>query len=191
MARIETVEEFAAGATPAQAAVFAVACAERAAAILFWVVSQDDRADDLDVYKSALDVLWGSGEPMPEQAAAARERIVGLQELTVGDEATGARAFAYQAAVALYTALGVYAEGRERTIMGCSSTLRNFAFRLGRRCGADLLTDESESQLRDVADLTKTVDQGLRQAELVRERSVVVGRHWLALASERFGRNPA
>lgn len=185
MVRSETVEEFASDAPPAQAALFVAACAERAAAVLLWVVSLDGRAADLDTYTRVLDSLWSAERLTSEDARAARERVTGFKELTVGDEATGAHAFAYQGAVALYTALGVHVEAGERSVMGCSSALRNFAFRLGRRCNVELLSGEHAEQLRDVADLTAATDASMWTVQL-RERSRAVGRRWLGVAVERF-----
>ncbi|MFJ9628912.1 hypothetical protein ACIRU8_14550 [Streptomyces sp. NPDC101175] len=186
MARIETVEEFAREATHSQAGAFAAACAERAVAILFWVVSADGRTVDLDNYKSALDSLWVPERAGPDEIDEKREKILGMQELVVGDEASGVHAFAYQGAVALYTALEVCVREKERVLLDCSSALRNYAFRLGRRCGVDLLTGEDELQLRDVADLSAVAgDKGVSMS--LRRRSAAEGRRWLALATDRFG----
>ncbi|MFJ4409850.1 hypothetical protein [Streptomyces sp. NPDC088910] len=166
--------EFARSATREQAAVFGAACAERAAAILFWVVAGDGRTADLEAYAKELEALW-----TPGTLTEGRGRIEGMRELVEGDGASGARAFAYQGAVALHTAMGA------EPVLGCSSVLRDMAFRLGRRCGADLLTGEDETQRRDIADLTSGAADGA-----IRERSREAGRRWLALAAGQFGGRP-
>jgi hypothetical protein len=184
---MEDLEEFVRGVDSVQAAAFAVACAERAAPILFWVVSADGRTDDLETYKSALDALWSPGSFTSKQFREKRERIAVMQELAIGDDVIGARAFAYQGAVALHTALGVPAGLGARFLTDCSSTLRNFAFRLERRCNTRLLDEEDEAQRRDIAALSAIVGAGeVRMTEL-RERSAALGRKRLALAVERFG----
>lgn len=187
MAGIETLEEFVRNATSGQAAAFAAACAERATPILFWVVSADDRAADLEMYVSTLDALWSPESFTSEQFREKREGIAAMRELAVGDDVTGARAFAYQGAVALYASLGVHAGLEARALHDCSSTLRNFAFRLERRCKARLLDEEDDIQRRDIADLSAVDGDGDVQMTEVRERSAALGRKWLALAVEQFG----
>lgn len=187
MARIETVDEFARGAGFAQAVAFSAACVERASAILLWVVSGVERVDDHEFYVSALDDLWMFERFTPEQFEARREQLTGIQELVHGDDVSGASAFAYQGAVALYSALGVFAGGREKAVLDCSSTLRNFAFRLGRRCGVDLLTAEDEAQRQDIAFLNALLDKQNPQLVELREKSAEIGRKRLVLAIERFG----
>jgi hypothetical protein len=185
LAGIETIEEFVQDATRAQAAGFGASCAERAVSILFWVVSEDGRTSDLEAYTGALETLWKYSEVA---ASELRERQVGimkLRELTVGDDVSGARAFAYQGAVTLYTALEVCAGGD--AIRDCSSTLRNFSFRLGRRCGVELLPGEDQVQYQDATDL---ISDSADQPELMgrlRERSAAIGRSWLALAVQHLG----
>ncbi|MYS21867.1 MULTISPECIES: hypothetical protein [unclassified Streptomyces] len=187
MAGIENLEEFVRSAASVQAVAFAAACTERAAPILFWVVSADGRTSDLETYASALDVLWSPNNLTSEQFIERRERIVLMQELAVGDDVIGARAFAYQGAVALHTALGVPAGLGGTVLHDCSSTLRNFSFRLERRCNTRLLDEEDEIQRQDIADLTAVDGDADAQLMEQRQRAAALGRKWLALAVERFG----
>ncbi|GHF16534.1 hypothetical protein E5082_15105 [Streptomyces griseoluteus] len=122
-----------------------------------------------------------------EQFREKRKGIAAKRELALGDDVTGARAFAYQGAVALYTALGAPAGLGAGVLRDCSSTLRNSSFRLERRCNARLLDEEDDIQRRDIADLSTVAGSGDVQRTELRERSAVVGRKWLDLAVERFG----
>jgi hypothetical protein len=188
LATIQTLDEFIGFASASQATVFAAACVERVAPLLFWEVSRQDRSADLGTYREILELLW---EPRSTEADTSRVRdaLERLPELTNGDEAVRAAAFAYQAALAFHAALAP-ASAPGTKVKECSSVLRNYAFRLGRRCGGtDLLAPEDEAQRADIGDLTRVEESAMRSADFragVRGRSAAHGRHSLAVAVSHF-----
>jgi hypothetical protein len=184
----ERLDGFLADASTEQAALFGAACVERACGILFWVVSKEGRESDAEVYSAALDDLWR--EPLELPAAAGRtwssSDIEALRELTLGDEAVREAAFALHAAIAMRAALK-FLESRDTSwINDCSLTLRNHAFRLGRRVGAELRPGEEEQQALDIEEIRgSAADLGVVHDRL-RERAQRIARSRLDLAVERY-----
>ncbi|MFI1101119.1 hypothetical protein [Streptomyces melanogenes] len=182
MAGIENLDDFVGSASLAQAAAFSAACAERASSVLFWVVAGESRDADLDFYRHVLETLWNG--PADVDHAALRRELEQLPELTRGDELTGAAAFAYQGALALHAALSLHAEQNVSVVRECSSVSRNYAFRLGRRCGADLLPEEDRIQGEEMSRLLAGTAEECAPA--MRADSAAVGRERLAVAVSYF-----
>jgi hypothetical protein len=157
------------------------------APLLFWEVSRHDRSADLDTYRETLDLLWDPHHT-DEGISRARDALERLPELVNGDEAVRVAAFAYQAAVAFHAALAPGSAAGTK-VKECSSVLRNYAFRLGRRCDVDLLSREDEAQRVDIEDITRMEESGAMPGDVmaaVRSRSAARGRESLAVAVSHF-----
>jgi hypothetical protein len=182
----DSVKGFLAEAGQAQAALFAAACAERAAGILYWVVSQQGRADDLEFYSRALEHLWRAGRASDSEIPVSG-RIESMRELLVGDEATGAAASALYGAIAMRSALLYLETGDSKWVADCSVVLEGHAFRLGRRSGVSLVESEYAEQLADIRDI---MARGVDFEELshrLRERALRTGRARLEIAVRSYG----
>lgn len=187
MAGIGQLEEFLEQASVTQAAVFGAACVERACGILFWVVARDDRLSDLDLYRSALDQIWTPEAERSTPGRVSSKMIEGLRELTVGDEAVRAAAFALHGAVAMRSALRFGELGDVSLIRDCSLTVRNHAFRLGKRLGTDLRPEEEAEQECDLEEIRRISPTDLGAISQIRDRARGVARSRLELAVERYG----
>jgi hypothetical protein len=187
LAGIKTLEEFIASASAPQAAAFAASCGARVAPLLFWEVSRYDRSADLDTYRETLDLLWDPHHT-DEDISRARNALERLPELVNGDEAVRVAAFAYQAAVAFHAALAPGSAAGTK-VKECSSVLRNYAFRLSRRCDVDLLSPEDEAQRVDIEDIAPIGESAVMPADVlaaVRGRAAARGRESLAVAVSHF-----
>ncbi|MEV0807804.1 hypothetical protein [Micromonospora sp. NPDC050200] len=146
-------DEFSDIASIEQAAVFGAACAERAIGVLFWVVSEDDRRDDLDRYHEALEMLWNPVVGDPSRYSSMHQVLEGMREMSVGDELSGPAAHALHAVVVLHSALGILAEESVAAMEECSMAARNSAFRIESRTGSRLLSLEERCQAEDIDSL--------------------------------------
>jgi hypothetical protein len=174
------IEEFLAVATPQQAALAGAACCERASGILFWVVSSSGRADELETYRAALDFIWtdpAAGVPGSPVPAAAIEH---MHELVIGDEATGAAAFAFYSAIAIHAMLKFREAPGLPLVKECLMTGRSQASFLGRRTDSDVLAEEEASLEHDIGRILQGPDPEL-PAEL-RARARRVARERLEVA---------
>lgn len=169
-------DEFSGIASIEQAAFFGAACAERASGVLFWVVSEDDRRDDLDRYHEALEMLWNPVVSDPSRYSSMRQILEGMREMDVGDELSGPAAHALNAVVVLHSALRVLVEGPAPAMEECSMAARNSAFRIESRTGHRLLSVEERCQAEDIDDLL--VEEGV---DKIRDKARRQGRERLEL----------
>ncbi|MEU5941933.1 hypothetical protein ABZ807_22730 [Micromonospora sp. NPDC047548] len=146
-------DEFSKIASIEQASLFSAACAERASGILFWVVSEGDRSDDLDRYREALEMLWNPAPGDPSRYSSARHALEGMREMRVGDELEGPSAHALHGVVILHSALRTLAEESAAALEECSMAGRNSAFRIESRTGHRLLSEEERCQAEDIESL--------------------------------------
>jgi hypothetical protein len=146
-------DEFSGIASTEQAAFFGAACAERVCGVLFWVVSEDNRLDDLDRYHGALEMLWNPVVGDPSRYSSMRQILEGMREMSVGDELSGPAAHALHAVVVLHSALGMLAEGSLAAMEQCSMAARNSAFRIESRTNRRLLSVEERCQAEDIDSL--------------------------------------
>ncbi|MGW5672094.1 hypothetical protein [Micromonospora sp. NPDC003776] len=164
-----------------EAALFAAACAERASGILFWVVSEDGRHDDLDQYHEALELLWAPVTADSLRYAVAAHVLEGLREMRVGDELIGPDAHALHAVVVLHSALRLVAEGSVSAVTQCSVAAQNAAFRIEARTGHHLLSAEERCQARDIGRLL--ADESV---DTIRDNARRHGRDRLALVYAHY-----
>ncbi|OAH14148.1 hypothetical protein [Streptomyces jeddahensis] len=184
----ERLDGFLASASVEQAALFGAACVERACGILFWVVSKGERTRDWEIYSNALDELWRQSHGSEGGVSPVRSvDIEGLKELTLGDEAVREAAFALHGAIAMHAALKFLETYDVSWVEDCSLTLRNHAFRLGRRVGAELVPGEEEQQALDIAEIRRCTEIDAELANKLRERARGVARSRLQLTVARYG----
>lgn len=173
-------------ASSAQAALFTAACAERAAGILFWVVSREGRDDDLGMYASTLDLLWDPDITRSAAGALTSNTVEAMQELAIGDTATGPAAAALPGAVVMRSALLFRETGDTEWARDCSKVLEGHAFRLGRRASRPILDDEQREQAADISAIAGSGDRGSAVGALVRERARRVARLRLEIALDAY-----
>lgn len=142
-------DKFTTIASSGQAALFSAACAERASAVLFWVVSEDGRHDDLARYHEALEMLWDPALGKSSRYSATRRVLEGMREMRVGDELEGPAAHALNGAIVLHSALGTLASP-SAALQDCLMAARNSAFRIEARTGHRLLSVEERCQAEDI-----------------------------------------
>ncbi|MFG3686007.1 hypothetical protein [Micromonospora sp. NPDC047740] len=169
-------DEFAETASIEQAALFSAACAERAIGVLFRVVSEDGRRDDLDRYHEALEMLWTPVPGDPSRYSSTRQALERMREMHVGDELPGPAAHALYGAVVLHAALGTLAASAVVALEDCSMAARNSAFRVEARTGHRVLSAEERCQAEDIESLVAGVS-----ADKIRENARRHGRKRLDL----------
>lgn len=185
-ARIGTaLDDFVARASYDQAALFAAACAERAAGILLWKASSEGRRDEADAYLKALEQAWRNpieGEPITTST------IEGMYELTHHDEPIRkeplykAGGFAEYAALALLSALSLNETSTVEKVRGASSALWQDAAHLEHHTGT---AQESQEVDRQIADMARLLRDGATEESkaALRQQSREVARIWLDLAA--------
>ena len=182
----DSVKVFIAEAGRQQAVLFAACCVERAAGILFWAVSRQNRIGDLDVYSRTLEYIWMAGRVLDGAEVLASHDIEQMRELSVGDEATGIAASALYGAIAMRSALLYLETGNTEWAVDCSSVLERHAFLLGRRSSDPLVESEYTEQIADIEELAA---HGVTFEDLsrnLRERARRVGRIRLEIAIRAY-----
>ncbi|MEZ0108652.1 hypothetical protein ABH920_002653 [Catenulispora sp. EB89] len=178
--------DFTARASGDQAALFAAACAERAAGILLWKAAAEGRQQEADAYTRALEQAWGETAAGERVTSSDFDRMFELAQHDVPvrkDPLVKAAGFAECAALALRSALLLGETGDVSEVRAVSSSLWKDASLLAKRTeAADLEPEEISRQIADMATLLEDGATAEVKAAL-REESRRIGRQWLDLAS--------
>ena len=167
------------GASGAQAALFVAASVERAAGILFWQASSQDRQGEAETYSKAVEQLWG--QPVDGDPITSAD-IEELYELSHFDDWNGkAGGFAEAAATALRAALLLAENGDAEGVREVSAISLNNAHDLGERSSSATYEQEADAQIADIEALLRD-SAGDDVAAVLRERARAAARERLELA---------
>ncbi|MFC9427518.1 hypothetical protein [Streptomyces sp. NPDC056987] len=170
-----------------QARAFAAACAERTCGVLFWSTSQSGREADLEVFRQALDLLWGTGPVDPATVAEIHRKMTGYPEFGERRENTEVVTLSRIAARSLLAGVAMLIDESPEGVVEPSSFAQEFALALGRSGDADLPAGEDEAQDRDVATILSWDEVSPERLRSLRAAAAEHGRSYLAAAVSAYG----